>query len=169
MPRNRISTIDKERIIAAYERNDDYTETARHLNIAQGTAYAIIRRYQRFGVAARPRGGPHNKRLDDDMIDEIVAITEEQPEYTLSQINAELRLRLPQKPAVCDNTIAKALDGRLITLKQIRDSPAQRNSPETKKARKKMGTWLLRNADTEKVYIDESGSIYGLEEARGDL
>ena len=54
MPRNRISTIDKERIIAAYERNDDCTETAWHLNIAQGTAYAIIRRYQRFGVAARP-------------------------------------------------------------------------------------------------------------------
>lgn len=47
-----IRIIDKEHIIAAYYRNDENTETARHLIIAEGTAYAIIRRYQRFEVAA---------------------------------------------------------------------------------------------------------------------
>ena len=75
MPRNRISTADKERIIAAYQRNDDYAETARHLNIAQGTAYVIIRRYQQFGVASRQCGGAHNRKLDEEMIIVIVSIT----------------------------------------------------------------------------------------------
>ena len=91
------------------------------------------------------------------MINIIVSITEENPQFTLAQINAELRRRLPQKPNICDNSVAKALDGRLITLKIIRDAPVQRNSPETKTARMEMANWLLFNTNAEKVCIDESG------------
>lgn len=155
--RNQISNIDKERIIAAHRRHEDYTEIARHLGIARGTAYAIIRRAERNGAVSLPRGGAHNRRLDGDMEDAIVSITEEHPEFTLAQINAELRRQFPHKPTVCDNTIATSLNGRLITLKLMRDVPTQRNSPEVKAQRKAMAQWLLSNATTEKIYIDESG------------
>ena len=97
------------------------------------------------------------RRMDSEMEDTLVSIVEEHSEFTLAQINSELRHRLPQKPNIYDNTIAAALNGRLITLKLLRDVPAQRNSPEVKSARKDMAGWLLSNATTEKVYIDESG------------
>ena len=104
--------------MAAYESHEGYTETARQLDIAQATAYGIIRRYQQHGVVARPRGGARNTRLDTEMIDEIVSVIEEHPEYTLIQINTELRRRLPHKPRVCENSIANALNGRVL-----RDAP----------------------------------------------
>ena len=46
MPRTRISDIDKERIVAAHQRHEDYmyTETARYRS--RHCVYAIIRRYE---------------------------------------------------------------------------------------------------------------------------
>ena len=167
MPRNRISYVDKQRLIDAHARHEDYVEVARLLGVARGTAYAIVRRHQQHGVVARPRGGAHNKRMDEEMVDTIVLIMEENSEYTIHQINMELRNRLPNKPHVCDNVIASCLNGRLITLKKIRDVPAQRNSPGVKAARTAMADWLLRNAQTEKIYIDESGFRLWLKRSMG--
>ena len=157
MPRNRITDTDKQRIVDAYRNHENYVEVARVLGICQSSAYAIVRRYQRHGVVSRPRGGSHNKRMDEEMALTLVTIVEDHAEYTLNQLNEELRHRLPTKPRVCNNVIANALHARLVTLKLTRNLPEQRNSEEVKSARKEMAEWLLRNALTEKIYVDESG------------
>ena len=56
MPRTSISARNKERIIASYERYEDYQQIARTLGVKPGIAYAIIRRYQGTG-ALHWRGG----------------------------------------------------------------------------------------------------------------
>ena len=115
MSRNRINEQDKNRIIDAYKDCRDYEEVTSVLGIKCGTAYLIIRRYNLTGVVARRRGGANNWRTDDEMANMAVAIVEEHPEYTLTQINDELRLRMPDKPNVCDNTLSNLLHGRMIT------------------------------------------------------
>ena len=113
MPRAKITGVDKGRITAAYENHDNYEETAQVLEISRNTADSIIRRYRRNGVISKPRGGAHNNKLDDEM----VTVVEEHCEFSLQQMNAELRVRLPNKPRVCDSTIATALNARLVTVK----------------------------------------------------
>jgi len=81
---------------------------ARVLGVARGTAWSIIRRHIEFGQVARRRGGAHNQKMDDDMVQMCVTIVEAHPEYTLTQINRELRAELPDKPQVCGSTISKS-------------------------------------------------------------
>lgn len=157
MSRHRISLEDKQRIIDCYERRDDYFELADALSINRRSAYSIIRRYLQDAQVSRNRGGAHNTIVDEEMKDAVVSIVEDHPEYTIDQINTELRLRFPQRRNVCNNTISNVLHCRLITLKLTRDPPEQRNSPIVKRARKDMAEWLLQHGDLEKVYVDESG------------
>lgn len=130
MPTSRISDIDKRRIVAAHKRYENYVETSRQLRILQATAYAIIRCYQQHNVVAR--GGTRYRLVDKEMIDGIVSVVEEHPDYTLIQINTELRCRLPLKPRV---SVANVLNGRLITFKLLCDVSAKRNSLDVKAAR----------------------------------
>lgn len=152
-----ISIEDKQRIIDGHDRRGDYYEMADVLGINRRPAYSIIRRYLLTGVVTRRRGGPNLRIVDDEMKDMLVSIVEDHPEYTIDQMNQELRLRLPEKRHVCNNTISNMLQCRLITLKLTRDSPAQWHTPTIKTQRRDMADWLLQNGDLEKIYIDESG------------
>ena len=73
----KITDVVKQRIIAAYEYHENYEETAQVLGISRNTAYSIIRRYRRNGVISKPRGGAHNNKLDDEMVQAIVTVVEE--------------------------------------------------------------------------------------------
>jgi len=108
MPRSRISLETKQRIVDAHNDGEDYVAMARVLGVARGTAWSIIRRHIEFGQVARRRGGAHNQKMDDDMVQMCVTIVEAHPEYTLTQINRELRAELPDKPQVCGSTISKS-------------------------------------------------------------
>ena len=167
MARRHISEEDKRRLIDAYDEGRSYQEVADVLGIKRGTAYHVIRRFKNTGVVARMRGGRNHQLVDEEMEDAVVSIVEQHPEFTLAQINHELRLRLPDKPHVCDNTVSNVLHGRLITTKLLRDVPVQRNSPRVKTARHEMADWLLANAQTEKVFIDESGFHLWLKRSYG--
>ena len=107
MSRNRINAQDKNRIIDAYKDGRDYEEVADVLGIKRGTAYRIIRRYNLTGVVDRRKRGANNRRTDEEMANMAVAIVQEHPEYTLT-INDELRLKLPDKPSVCENSVELA-------------------------------------------------------------
>lgn len=132
MSRISVSAVDKMRLIDAYRENRDYYEVAETLGIARGTAYHIIRRFKNSGEVGRRRGGANNRKTDEEMINTVVSIVEDNPILTLSQINDELRIRMPSKPRVCDNTISSMLAGQLITLKMSRDVPTQRHTAQVK-------------------------------------
>ena len=83
------------------------------------------------------------------------------PLMTLSQLNAQLRADLPNKPFVTTSTIARTLDGMLITLKLAEDVPEQRNAPRILDARLIFGNWFLQvGVLAHTVYIDETCNVW---------
>lgn len=158
MSRQRIPNGDKDRLIAAHERGEDYVELARQLGIKRSTAYSIMRR-----STEPPRqntwGGRRRKKIDDEMTATLLEIVEEHPAYTVDQINHELRLRLPDKPHIQRTTLNTALIGQLLVLKKLEDCPAERNTNDTKTQRRDFANWLLNDGiqRRELVYIDEAG------------
>ena len=110
MPRrNRIPIEHRERIVRAFEDEaEGYLLLADTLGVNRSTARGIVARYIREGrIRDRPRGGRNNLRVDDEMRDCLEEIINENCVLTLSQINGELRRRLPAKPLIHDRTIAR--------------------------------------------------------------
>ena len=119
----------------------------------------------------RPRGGARNTKVDNEMIAKMMEIVEEHAEYTLVQINTELRSALPHKPVVTESTIAKTLKNRLIVLKKLETVPQDRNREDILQARKSYAEWLLNVVNginhTELIFVDESGFNLFLSRTRG--
>ena len=133
MPRrNRIPFEHRERLVRAFEDvNEDYLIVADTLGINRSTARSIVSRYVREGrIAERPRGGPNHVRVDNEMRDCLNEILNENCLLTLTQLNQELRQRLPRKPRICDCTVARTLEGMLFRVKLARPVPADRNRPD---------------------------------------
>lgn len=160
MPYQRLSEIVKTSIIEAFQRDEDYYEVARLLNVKRTTAHGIVKRWQEHGVVVRPRGGAREAttKVDDEMKEAAVAIVERNAAYTLKQINAQLRQTFPQKPHISISTLATMLDGQLVAMKNLEDAPVERNSPDTKEERRQYATWLAAEGVNQNiVYVDECG------------
>lgn len=159
MPRRTMVTdSDRKRLIDKFNENEDFLTTAQELGIKRTTAYSIISKYVKTGeIYSRHGGGRYNK-VDNEMIDFLLMLIEATPTITLRELNENLRTIFTNKPRCCDSTIARALEGELITLKKVHDVPAQRNSDETKEARSIYADWMYREGlGKHRVYIDEMG------------
>ena len=120
----KISVLDKQRLVDAHNRGEDYVALARQLDIKRSTAYAIIRRAEENdGVVAFPRGGarPQRRRVSPALVEAAVNIVEEHPEFTLDQINSELRTVLPAHAHIGRSTLSNMLHGELIVMKKLED------------------------------------------------
>ena len=114
MPRrNGIPIEHRERIVRAFEdEEEDYLLVADTLGVNRSTARGIVAQYIREGritCRERPRGGRNNVLVDDEMRQCLEDIINENCVLTLSQINGELRRRLPTKPLIHDRTVARNL------------------------------------------------------------
>ena len=169
MPYQRILDADKQRLYDAFNQGEDYFEVARLLGIKCNTAYHIIRRIDgRDGVLTLPRGGVRRRLVTDETRDTAVAIVEEHPEFTLEQINAELRVRLPNAPRISRSTLANVLAGNLIVMKKLEDAVAERDSDKTKRLRLEFTVWMMNpGINKELIYIDEAGFYLWTKRTRG--
>ena len=107
----------------------------------------------------KKRGGNRQTKVDDEMKTAIADYLGSNLFLTSNEINFRLRANLPQKPTISIKTLSRSIDGLAYTLKLNRDSPAQRNAPETLAARKQYAEWIL-SADAvgaEKIYVVEFG------------
>ena len=168
MPRrNRIAFEHRERIVRAFEDvNEDYLIVADTLGVNRSTARSIVSRYVREGrIAERPRGGPNHVRVDNEMRDCLNEILNENCLLTLTQVNQELRQRLPRKPRICDRTVARTLEGMLFRIKLARPVPADRKRPDVIQKRLDYATWVMGHAVVNhSVFIDECGYNIGPQE-----
>lgn len=160
---------DKNRIYAAFNRGEDYLHFAEQLGIKRQTAYAIVRRAEgRDGVVSLQRGGQRPSRVDDEMKATVRDVVIEHPAFTLNQINAELRRRLPDRPQISRTTLADTLEACLIFVKKLEDAPVERNSLRTKELRRDYAQWLLHHGiEHELVFIDEAGVNLHTKRTRG--
>ena len=126
----------KRRITEVYDQEDDYIEVARLLGAKRTSAHSLVQRFQQNQVVALLSGGARRVKMEDDMRDCLIDITERNPAFTLKQINEEMRILLPEKPNISIATVAKVLDGQLKTIKKLNDAPVDRNSEATKNSRK---------------------------------
>ena len=126
--RNRILIEHRERIVRAFEdETEDYLLVADTLGVNRSTARGIVARYIRERrIRERPRGGRNNVLVDDEMRQCLEDIINENCILTLSQINGELRRRLPAKPLIHDRTVDGNLEGMLFRVKLVRPVPVYR-------------------------------------------
>ena len=71
-------------------------------------------------IAKRLRGRQNNVRVNDEMKECLSDIVNENRILTLSQINQELRQRLPNKPEIHNRTVSRTLQGMLYRVKLAR-------------------------------------------------
>ncbi|KAG7168394.1 putative DDE superfamily endonuclease domain-containing protein 1 [Homarus americanus] len=85
-------------------------------------------------------------------------LVEATPTITIRELNHTLRQTFPGKPHVCNMTVSRALDGELITLKQVHNVSANRNSEEMKAARVAFAQYMYEDGIHQHcVYVDETG------------
>ena len=128
MPRrNRIPLEHREGLVRAFEdEQEDYLLVSDTLGVNRSTARGILAHYITEGrIRERPRGGRNNVRADDEMRDSLEQIINENCLLTLTQINSELRRRLPAKPEIHDRTVSRTLDGMLFRVKLVRALQAE--------------------------------------------
>ena len=170
MPRrNRIPFEHRERLVRAFgDVNEDYLIVADTLGINRSTARSIVSRYVREGrIAERPRGGPNHVRVDNEMRDCLNEILNENCLLTLTQLNQELRQRLPRKPRICDSTVARTLEGMLFRVKLARPVPADRNRSDVIQKRLDYANWVMLFLTTafSQTNVD---TIFGRQELTGE-
>ena len=151
-PYAKIPTRDRERLIELYTSGGDWQKLGQLLGISRQTVRNIIIAYINHNrVGNLPRGGPRRLRLSANIIDSMLEFVGGNPAATLEQIRADA-------PDVNLTTISRALDGRLITLKLLRQVPMDWNAPVTKEARRMHIQWLMEEGSLEHlIYMDEFG------------
>ena len=129
------------------------------LGVNHSSARGIVARYIREGlIRERQRGGRNNVLSDDKMRQLLEDIINENCVVTLSQINGELRRRLPANPLIHDRTAAQSLEGMLFRVKLVRPVSVDRNRRDVFQRRQEYGNWLTNHAIMHHcVFIDECG------------
>ena len=160
-PRSVISDDDKERIVKKFRESNDLdvsVKFASDLGVKGPAAYRIIRDRSK---SPRPKpGGKTYSKVTPEMKARMVEIVEDHPLYTLDEINAELRntFDAPHQQ-ISKSTVARTLEGALISVKKATHFNAQRDSDGVKAERLAFANAEL-NDDTQrvKVWVDECGS-----------
>ena len=145
---------DKQRLLDAYENDEDFVELAKILKIKRTTAYSIVKRGRATNL---PRGGSGlNRKDDDECVDTAIRCLEENPLLIIKERNVMVH-QLLNKPS--DQALSNALDGSRINLKLTRDRPAERNTLDTIEQRYDYARWLMgpNVVNENKFFIDEFG------------
>ena len=133
------------------------------------TARSIEATYVDTGrVQMLPRGGARNVKMDGDMRNHLENIIDGNPLLTLRQMKESLQHNLPDKPVVSISSVARAVDGMLLTLKMAEDVPDARNAPRVLDQRVEYAEWFLeRGVVGNCVFIDETGYNVWTRRTRG--
>lgn len=127
---------DKQLLVDCHLKGDDYMELARVLSIKRKTAYSIAARFLATGFVVCRHGGNRRLKVTDEIRRTSVDIIEENPEFILEQLNEELRRRPPDAAHISISTLSTILNGELIAIKKLEDSPTERNTERVKNQRR---------------------------------
>jgi len=114
-----LSTDLRTRLILAVEDGMSRRSAARRFGVAASTAIKWVAQWRRTGdVRPRPQGGDHRSQRIEAHAGEVLALVEETPDITLSEIAAHLEARHGLKAA--QSTVWRLLDRHGMTLKKNR-------------------------------------------------
>ena len=156
-----ISNEIRKRLIDADEAGISYKQMSLLFGVKADTAYRIcsLRKYQ-----IKPRGGSKGKKLNGEHIQFLLDKIERRPDLTLSEMKDMLFANGGIQISI--TSLARYLEGNLITLKKLDQIPINRNCNHVKVARKEYASWFLsqHEAGATFCYVDECG--FGLYTAR---
>ena len=109
----------RERLISAVEGGMSRRSAAQRFGIAASTAIKWVDQWRRTGdVGPRPQGGDYRSQRIEAHAGEILALIEETPDITLSEIAGHLDAAHGLK--VAQSTVWRLLDRRDMTFKKNR-------------------------------------------------
>lgn len=154
-----LSQIDRNRLIKVFNDGGDWQLCAKHLGIKRQTARNVIVIFQREGrCEVLPKGGNRPKSLNDDMIKCLLDYVAVKSTATLQEMRVILSQAFPTIQNVSLTTISRALDGHLITLKDLRLVPFNWNQEDVKNDRKQYMQWMLTTGVGQNlIFCDEFG------------
>jgi len=154
----RISKVEKQHLVDAYRRGEDYLYLSRQLEICESAARGIIYRYQKNGcINVGHRGGHKRAIITDHLGMKILQFLDENPTAFLREIKQFL---FETEGMQCSrNTISRYLEGKLITLKKVHACVQDRNSVAVKEKRFDYAMRFLSEGWRSKnlIFIDEIG------------
>ena len=156
-----ISNELRQRLIDAHQSGVTYKQMTRLYGVKKDTAYRICSTRQ---YSTKLRGGPRGKKLDEDSISLLLITIEARPDITLGEMGNKLLLE--RGITVSISTIARCLEGCLITVKKLELLPSVRNSPANKECGRNHALWLQEQHEivARFCYVDECG--FGIYTAR---
>jgi transposase len=168
-PYNKVDLKDRERIVKAYTDGRDWLTLAKAIGISPQTARSIIATFQRTGrIKQLPKGGDKRGILNEAMKQSMTKYIEEKPTMTLMEVRTKLQTEYPSLTQISLCTISRALDGLMITLKDVRAVPMQWNTDEVKLERRAYAQWLM-NEGVQKnlIFMDEFGANIWTSRSKG--
>ncbi len=103
--------------------------------------------------------------LNNEAKNFLVILIKATPTITIKELNDTLCQTFPDKSQMCNITVSRALDGELLILKQVHNTPVNRNSESVKTARVAFANYMYdQGTHQHRVYNDETG--YNLYTAR---
>ena len=99
-------------------------------------AYRICSRRQ---YTTKKRGGPRATKLCPEAVNFLLAAIKDRPDLTLQEMKTVLETQ--QNVVVSTSTIARKLEGQLVTLKKLELVPERRNCLENREARRRHVQW----------------------------
>lgn len=156
-----ISDEIRSRLIKAHETGLSYGQISELYDVKKDTVYRIcsFRQY-----TTKPRGGSKGRKINQETLGYLINLIESRADITLHEMKDALIQEKGLTVSVA--TIARCLEGSLITLKKMELVPMNRNSEENKIARRQHASWLQTQYElgAQFCYIDECG--FGLYTAR---
>ena len=152
MKYNKTSARDRQRIIEAFNNEEDWKKVANALGVNAKTAYRWLKNKQVF---PKKKGG-NNKKKCPEILRTLTTAIEENVSITLSQLRR--KVQHDHDIDVCVNTIKNWLDGEMFSVKLVRPSIDRMNNEENKgkRARYMEQFFNARSEGRTPVWVDET-------------
>lgn len=118
---------DRQIVIEAANRGDDWVSLAENLNVKYATAYSWIKSGK---ITNDKRGGQKPKKITEEIKAIMLTWIEEKPTISLQEIKGKLALNFGVDVSL--TTVGNYLEGSMYTIKQVHFEPITMNSEENK-------------------------------------
>ncbi|CAI2737995.1 unnamed protein product, partial [Dicrocoelium dendriticum] len=145
----------RNRILTVYEEGNNWKHLANLLHVKWSTCRNWIRMLE----STEPRGqhgGARCRAMTESHVHSLVEWVSAESTITLAKLR--LRLKAEFDVDVCTSTVARYLDGRLITMKKLHTIPESLNTQVNKQRRKLFVLQILnfQAEGREPIWIDET-------------
>ena len=150
------SHIEKERVIDASLRAEDWKALATANCVPLKTAYGWLRKYDEEDTELKTRGGARYSKVTEEHKEKRLKYIEENPLITLQSIKDNIRRDMGID--LSTTIIHRHLDSQFYTVKKIFPQPGSMNSNENKEKRSQYVSTIMSFVGQEKkiIYIDET-------------